>query len=1451
MQTHALTVLIGGLVLQTSQIHAQFEGFANRGLAGVGRLPADSFDRLGPNVDTLGGIFSAMSFDQSTWAKAESSNGPVYSGVLYSLPDRGFGDGAQDFHPRIQTFALEIAPYYGPGPVAQTQITFSNTATLLLRDGTNFFTGFDPSDPAATAYPQSAAQSLGQGRRSLDPEGMVRTRDGGFFVSDEYGPFIYRFDSNGLLQATFQPPAAVIPKRGKFPGTTAFSATNNLTSGRRSNRGLEGLGMTPDERKLIAILQSPAIQDGGASNSSRNTRILIFDIQGGSPTYGKTIAEYVYYLTLNGTAQTNRQTVAGELFALNHHQFLILERDSMGLGAGAPSPFYKSVVLADISAATNIVNTGYDLELGAPFQTSLPTSAVSSEVAPVLRQELVAIVDTNQLAKFGLNIQTNQDSNTLTEKWEGLGVVPLNDPAAPDDYLLLIGNDNDFKAPNVYHNGVIVGTNNPTVDMMLLAYRVALPTLGAPAPSNQPPSVVFTGPTNATLSAPATVLLSAHPYDQDGLVTKVEFFQGNAKLGEADTFPFTLSISNVAAGNYEVVAVATDHEGATNATPAKTIVVTSENLLPLVSVAVPTNHTLSAPATVLLTASAADPDGTVTKVEFFDGNLKLGERLAPPYQLTVTNVGAGIHDYAAAATDNQGATNRSVTAPMTVTVENILPAVSIVSPTNGTVLAAPATLVMRANAADEDGTIAKVEFYLNGAKVGEDLTSPYSLTLNNQAVGSFIFTAVAIDNQGASNRSQEVSFRVDRAVTGPLLLQILHASDFESDLGALDDAARFSSVLRGLKASYPGNSVVLSSGGNYSPGPFFTASADPAAPFKGIKGAADMVLMNSFGIQASALGNQEFEDGTAALGALARANPSANYPGTLFPYLSANLDISPDRNLASLVAADGQDVGKVTNKITRSSVITVGGEKIGVVGATTTDLRAISSPGAVEVSTNLVATIQAAVDALLAQGINKIILLAHLRQLTNEFTLAGQLRDVDVIIAGGSNTLLAKDSDRLRAGDTRQGDYPAAVASTTGEPVYLVNMEGNYRYVGRLVVQFDPAGVITNVDSRSGAYATDAQGVIDTGNSAPHPAIPPLMNTLAGIIDTKDGNRSGRTAVYLNGLPDEVESEETNLGDLTADANLARGRLADPATSISFKNGGGIGDSIGAIRDEGGVLSRVPPLPNPRVGKTNGEVSQLDIENALRFNDGLVLLTITAQQLRDALEWGVSGSGAPGQFPQVGGLAFAFDSSRTPMTLTRDTNNVPTGIASTGERVRSLVVRTANGGLDLLVENGKMVGNTNRVFRMVTLDFLANGGDSYYPLTLATNRLDLIETNVAVKTWQTPGTEQKALADYLAAIQVYRQRDEGPELDRRMQILSRRTDTVLSPEVVAFRATEAGVTLSFSTLPGKSYVVQSAPEVTGPWANLSGTALTGDGQVKTFAEPAPTARAFYRILLSN
>ena len=106
---------------------ADFSQFVNNGLVGVGRIPANTFDQLGNGVDTLGGIFSSLSVDLSSIKKT----GNTYSGTLFGLPDRGFGDGAQDYHPRIQTLDFSITPYTGAGVVAQNQITMRNTPHFL------------------------------------------------------------------------------------------------------------------------------------------------------------------------------------------------------------------------------------------------------------------------------------------------------------------------------------------------------------------------------------------------------------------------------------------------------------------------------------------------------------------------------------------------------------------------------------------------------------------------------------------------------------------------------------------------------------------------------------------------------------------------------------------------------------------------------------------------------------------------------------------------------------------------------------------------------------------------------------------------------------------------------------------------------------------------------------------------------------------------------------------------------------------------------------------------------------------------------------------------------------------------------------------------------------------------------------------------------------------------
>src|SRR5262249_8940979 len=98
----------------------------------------------------------------------------------------------------------------------------------------------------------------------------------------------------------------------------------------------------------------------------------------------------------------------------------------------------------------------------------------------------INILDKTQLAKFGLNIKGSPDSNTLTEKWEGLGLIPNLSTPEPDDFYLLVGNDNDFLASHIIHNGAEVGTSPFTQANMMLAYDVTLP--GA-APQNPPDSL--------------------------------------------------------------------------------------------------------------------------------------------------------------------------------------------------------------------------------------------------------------------------------------------------------------------------------------------------------------------------------------------------------------------------------------------------------------------------------------------------------------------------------------------------------------------------------------------------------------------------------------------------------------------------------------------------------------------------------------------------------------------------------------------------------------------------------------------------------------------------------------------------------------------------------------------------------------------------------------------------
>lgn len=634
-------------------------------------------------------------------------------------------------------------------------------------------------------------------------------------------------------------------------------------------------------------------------------------------------------------------------------------------------------------------------------------------------------------------------------------------------------------------------------------------------------------------------------------------------------------------------------------------------------------------------------------------------------------------------------------------------------------------------------------------------------------------------------------------------LQLLHASDQEAGAAAVTDAPRFSAVINGLRALMPDDTLLLASGDTYIPGPFLSASEDPALlPLLGDNGPAraDILIHNAMGFQASALGNHEFDLGPSVVrGLIARAElddngdgqPDRVFPGAQYPYLSSNLDFSASSDLMDLVVPDGQEAGDIPNSIAKSTVITVNGERIGVVGATTPTLPAISSPGAEIVVSPmdaadraaLAAIIQESVDALTATGINKIVLLSHMQQLAIERELATLVADVDIIVAGGSNTILADDTDRLRAGDSAVDTYPILSTSANNQPIAIVNTDGNYRYVGRLVAGFDADGVLlpgTIDPDVSGAYATDEEGVRTVGDPLPTPEVMTLASAVGDVLIERDSNLFGKTTVFLNGERRSVRTEQTNLGDISAEANLAFAHSFDSVVSISIKNGGGIRASIGIIVFPPGSTNPedaeyLPPPANPLANKEEGQISQFDIQNSLSFNNNLALVTVTAAELQAIVEHAVAAvapGATPGQFAQIAGMRFSFDPSLAP-----------------GARVRNLAVVDANGAItDVVIMNGTIQGDPARTFRVVTLGFLAGGGDSYpFPVGSAADRIDLDTLGLDPMgiTFAAPGTEQHATALYLAArypdATPYMVTDGPATSDEAIQNLSVRTDTVLDP----------------------------------------------------------------------
>jgi hypothetical protein len=374
--------------------------------------------------NVLGGIGSGLA-----WAGGNT---------FLALPDRGPNattyaggavvDNTSSYIARFQTVTMSLTPNAVGAALPFTltptltgttlfssasALNYGNTAGLASPVPTQntanqfFFTGrSDNFAPGATNNPLNAR---------FDPEGIRVSNDGKtVFIADEYGPYVRQFDRNtGNLIKTFGLPASFSAPNANAVGATEISGN---TVGRVTNKGMEGLAITPDGKTLVGFMQSPLAQDGG--DGGRYNRIITIDIASGA-------TRQVAYDNRIGTKNYN----SSEILAINDKQFLVLERDGKGLGDGSPAVI-KQLRLVDISTGQDVSNV-----FGEPALASLA-------LTPSLFLDLKAFLNSIGIA-----------DTAIPAKLEGMAFG--NDVVVGGQirHTLWLANDNDF-VPGV------AGSNN-------------------------------------------------------------------------------------------------------------------------------------------------------------------------------------------------------------------------------------------------------------------------------------------------------------------------------------------------------------------------------------------------------------------------------------------------------------------------------------------------------------------------------------------------------------------------------------------------------------------------------------------------------------------------------------------------------------------------------------------------------------------------------------------------------------------------------------------------------------------------------------------------------------------------------------------------------------------------------------------------------------------------------
>ncbi|THH01971.1 hypothetical protein EW026_g830 [Hermanssonia centrifuga] len=442
--------------------------FVNKGLVAFGLIPSNFTESTG---DTLGGIGSAIALKLGSFQQRKDGG---FTGTLVVQPDRGFNvDTTINYQGRQHEIDFILNPYYSSENLTFTQaqetLQLQYKKTLLYTDRRNVKTsgldtlGVRPAEFGfpfiAVADPVMPIPNSTFSHLSMDNEGLVLNKDGTFWVSDEYGPYIYRFDSSGGLMQTIQPPEAIVPR---INGVVNFTSVTGPDTGRAGN------------------------QDGGSDKStSRFTRLLAYDIS--LPLVLRPVlkAEFVVPLPQNSKANT---LASSEIHFVSEGILLVLSRDGNGHGDDTTKSKFKSIDLIDIRNATDIHGSKFD----SPTHPIAINGTLDSSITPAAYIEFLDMINTTQLARFGLHNGTMElpeyslftyrlyagdpaDATLIDAKWESIALAPVGDPKFPHDFFLFTAADNDFLTTQGISLGqpYNAGIDN---DNQFMVYRVTLPT---------------------------------------------------------------------------------------------------------------------------------------------------------------------------------------------------------------------------------------------------------------------------------------------------------------------------------------------------------------------------------------------------------------------------------------------------------------------------------------------------------------------------------------------------------------------------------------------------------------------------------------------------------------------------------------------------------------------------------------------------------------------------------------------------------------------------------------------------------------------------------------------------------------------------------------------------------------------------------------------------------------